>query len=120
MHCTADAKCRLFDLRYHAGTILTRLRVEWQAEGNNSGVKVRLLKRQIKASSWALIGSQQTYTDSASPYDITICSGAPEYYDFPDETMTAGYVYAIEVESEVASAGTKLYSVGVETSKRVY
>ena len=120
MHCTADAKCRLFDIPYLSGTILTRLRVEWQADGNNSGVKVRLLKRQLKASSWTLIGSQQTYTDSAPPYDITVCSGSPEYYDFPDETMTAGYVYAIEVESEVVTAGTKLYSVGVETSKRVY
>ncbi|MCX7000651.1 MAG: hypothetical protein NT106_10225 [Candidatus Sumerlaeota bacterium] len=119
MHCTADAQCRLFRLPYRAGTILTRLRVEWQAEGNNSGVKVRLVKRALKAASWTTVGAQQTYTDSASPYDITVCSGAPEYYDFADETTVTGYVYGIEVESEVVSTGTRLYSVGIETSKRV-
>jgi len=117
MHCTVDGECRLYDIPYLSGTILTRLRVKWQADGNNDGVKVRLVKRDESGTNtgWTVVGAQQTYTDAGTPYDVTVST-----YDFTDETMAANYSYSIEVESEKANTGTKLYSVGAETSKRVY
>jgi hypothetical protein len=74
---------------------------------------VRLVKRNDSgtATSWTVVGAQQTYTGTS----LTVST-----YDFADETMTANYSYSIEVESEKANTGTKLYSVGIETSKRVY
>ena len=97
--------------------MLTRLRVKWQAEGNNDGVKVRLVRRDESGKNigWAVVGAQQTYTDAGTPYDVTVST-----CDFTDEIMSANYSYSIEVESEKTNTGTKLYSVGVETSKRVY
>jgi len=118
MHCTADAKCLLFPVLYEAGTVLTQMRVKWQAEGNNDGVKVRLVKRDENgmATGWTIVGAQRTFTDAKSPYDVTVST-----YDLtPDETMAANHSYSIEVESEKVTSGVKLFSVGVETSKRVY
>ena len=106
-----------FQLPYLPNSILTQLRVKWQAAGNNDGVKVRLLKRDESgtAAGWTLMGAQQSYTDPSSPYPVTVST-----YNFTDETMSANYSYVIEVESVKATTGVRLYSVGIETSKRVY
>jgi len=106
-----------FQLPYLPNSILTQLRVKWQAEGSNDGVKVRLVKRDESGTdtAWTVIGSQQTYTDPSSPYPVTVST-----YNFADETMSANYSYLIEVESVKASTGVRLYSVGIESSKRVY
>ena len=112
-----DADIVYFPIDYEAGTILTRLRVKWQAEGNGDGIKVRLVKRNENGTdtAWSVVGAQQTYTDAGTPYDVTVST-----YDFADETMAANYSYSIEIESEVASTGSRLYAVGIESSKRVY
>jgi hypothetical protein len=60
-------------------------------------------------------GAQQIYTDPSSPYPVTVNT-----YNFTDETMSVNYSYVIEVESVKATTGVRLYSVGVESSKRVY
>lgn len=112
-----DGSCVYFPIPYLSGSILTRMRVKWQATGANDGVKLRLVKRDESGTStdWMVVGSQQTYTDSASPYDVTVNT-----YDFSDETLEVNYAYAIEVESEIAATGAKLFSVGIESSKRIY
>ena len=117
MHCTVDGECRLYDIPYEAGTVLTRLRVKWQADGVNDGVKVRLVKRDESGTvtGWTVVGSQQTYKDTGVPWDVTVST-----YDFQDETMAANYSYSIEVESEVVMTGVNLFAVGIESSKRVY
>ena len=61
------------------------------------------------------MGAQQTYVDSGTPFPVTVST-----YDFMDETIGANYSYSIEVEAEVATSGVFLYSVGIETNKRVY
>ena len=107
-----------FPIPYEAGTILTRLRVKWCANAQDNGIKVRLVKRDETAynDSWTVVGAQQSYIDSAGDLNININT-----YDFADETMQANHSYAIEVESVVDNpVGVRLYSFGIETSKRVY
>jgi hypothetical protein len=112
-----DGSCVYFPIPYLAGSILTRARVKWQAAGANDGVKLRLVKRDESGTTtgWTVVGAQQIYTDAGSPYDVTVST-----YDFSDETMGANHAYAIEVESEIAASGAKLFSVGIESSKRIY
>jgi hypothetical protein len=112
-----DGTVLYFPIPYNAGTILTQLRVKWQAEGNNDGVKVRLLKRDESGTNtaWTVVGAQQTYVDSGTPFPVTVST-----YDFADETMSANHSYVIEIEAKVVTAGVKLYSIGLESSKRVY
>ena len=107
-----------FPIPYEAGTILTRLRVKWCANAQDNGIKVRLVKRDETAykDAWTVVGAQQSYIDSAGDLNININT-----YDFADETMQANYSYSIEVESVVDNpVGVRLYSFGIETSKRVY
>lgn len=115
--CLADGISTYFPIPYEAGTILTQLRIKWQAEGNNDGVKISLAKRDESGTNtaWTTVGSQQTYTDSGSPYDVTV-----SVYDFSDETISENYSYSIEVQSEIASLGVRVFSFGIETSKRVF
>ena len=106
-----------FPIPYEAGTILSRLRVKWLAEGESDGVKVRIVKRNESSTDgdYTTVGAQQTYTDSSYPYEITVST-----YDFSDETMQENYSYSIEVQSVVSSIGVKVYSIGIETAKRVF
>lgn len=117
LRSTSDGDLFFTPIPFGAGTVLTRLRVKWQALGTGDGVMARLIKRDESGSAagWTVVGAQQTYTDAGSPFDVTVSA-----YDFADETMGAGYSYSIEVESEVVAAGVKLFAVGVETSKRVF
>ena len=117
MHCTTDTKYLLFEIPYEAGTVLTRLRVKWQAEGMLDGIIMRLVKRNESAAGkyWTIVGAPQTYIDSTGVKQVRVTT-----YDLPDETMAANYSYSIEIESEKITSGVKLFSVGVETSKRVY
>lgn len=112
-----DASCVYFPIPYLAGSVLTRARVKWQAVGTGDGVKLRLVKRDESGATtgWTVVGAQQTYTDAGAPYNVTVST-----YDFTDETMGMNYAYAIEVESELGSSGVNLFSVGIESSKRVY
>ena len=113
-----DGQKAYFPIPYEAGTILTRLRVKWCANAQNNGIKVRFVKRDETAynDSWTVVGAQQSYIDSAGDLNININT-----YDFADETMQANHSYAIEVESVVDNpVGVRLYSFGIETSKRVY
>jgi len=114
---TVGGATALYPIHYESGTVLTRLRVKWQAVGTGDGVKVRLVRRDDSgtATAWTVVGAQQTYTDAGSPYDVTVST-----YDFADETMAADNSYAIEVESVFSSVGVSVYAVGVETSKRVF
>ncbi len=106
-----------FMIPYNAGSVITRIRARWQAWGDNDGIKLSLLKRDETgtASGFTTVGAEQTYIDSASPYDITLST-----YDLPDETTQSGYSYIIQIKCVKATTGAYLYSVGVETSKRVY
>jgi len=113
-----DGQIVYFPIPYEAGTILTRLRVKWCANAQDNGIKVRLVKRDETAynDAWMVVGAQLPYIDSAGDLNININT-----YDFADETMQANYSYSIEVESVVDNpVGVRLYSVGIETSKRVY
>ncbi len=113
-----DGQRVYFPIPYEAGTILTRLRVKWCANAQDNGIKVRLVKRDETAynDAWTVVGAQQSYIDSAGDLNININT-----YDFADETMQANHSYAIEVESVVDNPdGVRLYSFGIETSKRVY
>jgi len=116
MTTTVNGTLQFFSIPYERGTVLTRLRVKWQAQGAGDGIKVRLIKRDESGteSAWTLVGAQQTYTDAEEPYDVAV-----SVYDFDDETMAANHSYTIEVESAVVSAGVKLFAVGLEMSKRV-
>jgi len=116
MTTTVNGALQFFSIPYERGTVLTRLRVKWQAQGAGDGIKVRLIKRDESGteSAWTLVGAQQTYTDADAPYDVIV-----SIYDFDDETMAANHSYTIEVESAVVSAGVKLFAVGLEMSKRV-
>jgi hypothetical protein len=51
-----------FQLPYLPNSVLTQLRVKWQAEGNNDGVKVRLIKRDESgtAAGWTLVGRSKS------------------------------------------------------------
>ncbi|HON49466.1 MAG TPA: hypothetical protein PLI82_02615 [Candidatus Sumerlaeota bacterium] len=115
MTTTVNGALQFFSIPYERGTVLTRLRVKWQAQGAGDGIKVRLIKRDESGteSAWTLVGAQQTYTDADAPYDVAV-----SVYDFDDETMAANHSYTIEVESAVVSAGVKLFAVGLEMSKR--
>jgi len=62
-----------------------------------------------------VVGAQQTFKDSSAPFDVTVST-----YDFADETMAENYSYAMEVLSDLSTTGVRLFSVGVETSKRAY
>jgi hypothetical protein len=117
MHCTADAKYLLFGIPYEAGTVLTRLRVKWQAEGKIDGIVMRLVKRNESATGnyWTVVGVPQTYVDGTGKQKVWVST-----YNLPDETMAENYSYGIEIESEKVASGVKLFSVGAETSKRVY
>jgi len=109
-------KC-FFTIPYETGTILSKLRIKWKAQGKNDGVKVRIIKRDESGSEslWSVVAAQQTYTDSNPPFDITVST-----YELAEETMQENYSYAVEVESVVESKGVKLYSFGLETIKRIY
>jgi hypothetical protein len=113
---SADGACCYFSVPEHAGAIISKINVQWQAQGNADGVLLRLVKcaRGGGTVAWTVIGAQQTYTDAGAPYDITTSE-----YDVADETMAASTTYAIEVEAQ-AVTGVNLFSVGVETSKRIY
>ncbi|MBP7279296.1 MAG: hypothetical protein KBA11_07780, partial [Sedimentibacter sp.] len=115
--CELDGLQIIAPIPYESGTIMTRLRVKWQAVGDNDGVTVTLLKRDESGatSSFTTIGAAQTYTDPGTPYPVTVST-----YDFADETMADNCSYSIAVDSVVAASGVYLYAVGVETSKRVY
>jgi len=113
-----DGQRVYFPIPYEAGTILTRLRVKWCANAQDNGIKVRLVKRDESAcnNAWTVVGAQQSYIDSAGDINININT-----YDFADETTQANHSYTIEVESVVDNpVGVRLYSFGIETSKRVY
>ncbi|MBN1900597.1 hypothetical protein JW926_04640, partial [Candidatus Sumerlaeota bacterium] len=117
LSCEDEGALKYFPIPYLAGSIITKARVKWQAMGNGDGVKLRIVKRDESgtSSNWTIVGTQQTYTDTGSPYDVTV-----SVYDFTDETMSANYSYAIEIEAEMASSGVNLFAAGIETSKRVY
>ena len=110
---STDGAVCYFPLDFGPGTILTRVRVKYKGATSPDGVKVRLVKRDESGTStgWTAVGSQQTYTNNA----VTVST-----YDFADETISGDCSYAIEVESVVTDSETRLYSVGIETSKRVY
>ena len=116
LRCTADTLSAFFPIHYEAGTILTRLRVKWQAEGANDGVKVQLTKRVETGTdtAWTVVGAEQTYTDPGAVFPVTVST-----YDFADETTVEGTSYRIEVKAVVATTATNLFSVGLETSQRV-
>lgn len=104
----------LFPIEYEAGTVLTRLRVKWQGGHAADGVKFSLLKRTESGTTVAFttVGAEQTPAASAS---VTVTT-----YDFADETMSADTSYSIRVDAVLAVTSVLVYSVGVESSKRVY
>jgi len=115
--CYKDETTTFFPIPYEPGTILSKIRVKWNALGDADGVKIRLIKRDESAvtTAFTVVGVQQTYTDAGAPYDVTIST-----YTLPAaETMAANASYQIEIESEVAATGVNLYSVGVESTTRV-
>lgn len=102
-----------------AGTVISRIRVKWENEtGSGSpGVLIRLLRRDESSSAavWTVVGTQQVYTSGSS--GVTVST-----YDITDHTMLADNVYVIEVEGDT-DGGTclvGLYSVGYETTTRIY
>jgi pectin methylesterase-like acyl-CoA thioesterase len=113
LRTSANGVVAEFPIPYNAGSILTRLRVKWQGGAANDGVKVRLAKRLESDSTpgFTTVGAEQTYIGA----NVTV-----SVYDFADETMAADTSYSIEVQSVVASREARLFSVGIETSKRVY
>jgi hypothetical protein len=112
-----DGACVYFPVPYLAGSVITQIRVRWQAIGNADGVLLRLVKRVESGTdtAWTLVGAQQTYTDLGTPYPVTLST-----YDIADTTLDADTFYAIEIKSQMMATGVNLYSVGIETSKRVY
>lgn len=106
-----------FPVTYEAGTVISRLRVKWQAEGQGDGVKIRLVKRDESGSAgaWTIVSASDSYTDNVPDLDVKV-----SVFDLPDAALSVNYSYSIEVISDVASYAVRLYSVGIETSKRIY
>lgn len=116
---TTDAVTGYVPVPYETGTIITRIAVRWQAAGDEDGVKLRLVKRDSTGATltWTTCDEQATYVDSDAPYDVTTLS----ILDIdPDETLVAGYGYAVEIEAEKFTTGVRVADVAIETSKRAY
>ena len=102
-----------FRVPYEPGSVITRLSVRWQGVAANDGVIFTLQKRQggTATAAWATVGAAQTVTSASETNTV---------YDVADETMAAGYEYRVMVESQVGTTGSRLWEIGVETSKRAY
>jgi hypothetical protein len=115
---TVDTQSCYFVVPYEPGTIITKIRVRWLVATDNDGLKFRLVKRDESGTTttFTTVGAQQTVTDT-TPYAVTVST-----YTLPSpETMADNTSYQIEILSTITGATSlKLYSVGIETSKRVY
>lgn len=100
---------------YEAGTTVSQIRVKWDGDGSD-GVKFRIVKRDDSSTLstiWTVEGSQQSPTTGSS---VTVTT-----YNIADFALVANTSYAIEVESVVSGGGNcYVYSVGIETTFRIY
>lgn len=101
------------------GTTLSKIRVKWQcAASSDAGVSFGLVKRvegSGTATSWTVVGSTQNVETGTS---VTVSS-----YDHTNEVTVEGTSYGIRLtprSSDPAGVFVTVYSVGYETTARVY
>lgn len=104
-----------------AGTVISRVRARWENfdAGGSSGVILRI----VKLSATDTGGSEESPSVVVASSDYTSASAGINVstWDLADQTLADGEVYAIQVESQTpAGDNVYLYSVGYETTTRVY
>jgi len=101
-----------FPVTYESGTTITRVRLKMCGIGEEDGLRLVILKRDESStnSAWVTVGAEQHYTAE----NIQV-----KTYDVPDFTLEANYSYQIKIFSDLNDIGLDLYSVGIETQKRL-
>lgn len=118
-----DGATIIVPINNESGTVITGLRVKYQIDGGLQGegnqVNIALIKRDD--SSGTTIGFTTVYSASAG-IPLIDPSYVFEASLSTPETMVDGYSYSILISSTIVNSDCPLrvYSTGVQTSKRVY
>lgn len=112
INSTDDAAFLRAPITFMPGTKLSQFRVKYRGSGASTGWKLSLWKRAdgtSTATTATQIGATQTLVNSGK----TVAT-----YNFTDETTVEGTSYWFQLETEVPSGTTTLFSIGIQTTKR--
>lgn len=103
----------MFAVPYEMGTVLKAIRVKFDGEHNENGIKIKLIKRnEINSDiNWTIVGEEKIFR--AGEINTSVL-------DFHEEVMEENHSYCIEITSVIKRGGIKLHSIGIQTTKRVY